>query len=85
MEDDFQPGGEGKIKIGTYQHYKGNKYSVIGVATHSETLEDMVVYVALHEQDKKFNQMWVRPLAMFNETVEVEGETIPRFTYIGTN
>lgn len=51
MGGDFRPGGEGKIKIGTYQYYKGNKYSVIGVATHSETLEDMVVYVALHKQD----------------------------------
>ena len=51
------------IKNGIYQHYKGNKYEVIGIAKHSETLEDLVVYRALY--DNKVSQLWVRPLKMF--------------------
>ena len=66
------------ISLGTYRHYKGNKYKVIAVAKHTETLEELVVYQALYEPF----DFWVRPLEMFNETVEVEGMVIPRFTYI---
>ncbi|MFZ2205035.1 MAG: DUF1653 domain-containing protein [Minisyncoccia bacterium] len=67
-----------KIQLGKYEHYKGNQYEVIGVAKHSETLEDLVVYRALYGE----NELWVRPLKMFLETVEVEGKQIPRFKLI---
>ena len=63
------------IQAGVYQHYKGNYYRVIGVARHSETLEDMVVYQALYGD----GELWVRPASMWEERV---GETL-RFTYIG--
>ena len=67
------------IKIGKYHHFKGNEYEVICVARHSETLEDMVVYKALYGE----GGIWVRPMKMWNETVEVNGNKISRFTYIG--
>ncbi len=59
----------------TYRHYKGNLYKVIGLAVHSETLEDMVVYQSL-----KDNKIWVRPKTMWNETVDDKGTL--RFTLI---
>ena len=67
------------IQLGKYKHYKGNEYEVIGVARHSETLADMVVYQALYGN----RQIWVRPLAMFMEEVEIDGLKIPRFKFIG--
>mgnify|MGYP001619743951 CR=1 FL=1 len=67
-----------KIKLGIYEHYKGNRYEVIGIAKHSETLEEMVVYRALYGE----RHTWVRPIAMFLEGVEVSGKTIPRFKFI---
>jgi len=67
------------FKLGKYQHCKGKKYKVIGIAKHSETLEEFVVYQALYGS----RDLWVRPLKMFNEDVEVNGEKIPRFKYIG--
>lgn len=67
------------MKIGRYRHYKGNEYIVIGVARHSETDEELVVY----RQDYGERGLWVRPLAMFLETVEIDGEQVPRFAYIG--
>lgn len=67
------------IKLGKYRHFKGKEYEVIGVAKHSETLEDMVVYRALYGD----NGLWVRPLSMFLETVVRDGKEIKRFTYIG--
>lgn len=70
---------EEKIKLGEYEHYKGNKYRVIGVARHSETLEDLVVYEALYGE----GGFYVRPLGMFLENVEVGGETVPRFRFLG--
>jgi len=68
------------IKIGKYQHYKGKFYEVIGVARHSETLEEMVVYRALYNS-KEFgkNALWVRPKKMFLEKIMVDGKKIPRF------
>jgi len=60
---------------GIYAHYKGNRYEVLGVAHHSETEEPLVVYRALHGD----YGLWVRPLAMFTELVEVQGEPVPRF------
>lgn len=68
------------IKIGIYEHYKGHRYKVIGIAKHSETLEDLVVYESLYEN--KVSKLWVRPLSMFLEEVEVDGRKIPRFKYI---
>ncbi|MEP7166723.1 MAG: DUF1653 domain-containing protein [Candidatus Woesebacteria bacterium] len=66
-----------KIELGTYKHYKGNKYLVLGVAKHSETKEDLVVYVSLYANDMA--SLWVRPLAMFLEDVVIDGKTVPRF------
>ncbi|HYE60131.1 MAG TPA: DUF1653 domain-containing protein [Candidatus Kapabacteria bacterium] len=66
------------IVPGTYRHYKGKEYEVIGIAKHSETLEDLVVYKPLYEQS--LADLWVRPLAMFQETVLVDGKEISRFT-----
>ena len=68
-----------EIKAGRYRHFKGGEYQVLGMARHSETLEEMVVYRALYGE----RGLWVRPAAMWNETVEREGKTFPRFTYIG--
>lgn len=63
------------IETGIYRHFKGGRYEVIGVAKHSETLEEMVVYRALYGD----GGIWVRPLAMWNETIERDGKTFPRF------
>jgi hypothetical protein len=63
------------IPTGKYRHYKGNDYEVIGVATHSETREELVVYRPLYGE----RALWVRPLVMFTETVVVEGKPVPRF------
>ena len=71
------------MKLGKYRHYKGKEYEVIGVGKHSETLEDLVIYRALYNSEEfGENQLWVRPLGMFAETVEVEGKAIVRFTYV---
>jgi hypothetical protein len=64
------------IEPGRYRHYKGNEYEVIGIASHSETLEPMVVYRKLYGD----GGMWVRPAAMFAENVVIDGKTLPRFT-----
>lgn len=71
------------MKLGKYQHYKGNFYEVIGVAHHSETLEELVVYRALYNH-KIYgnNSLWVRPKAMFLETLNVNGKEILRFAPI---
>jgi len=66
------------IPPGIYRHYKGNSYQVLGVAKHSETEEDLVVYRALYGEWG----LWVRPLEMFSENVEVEGKLVSRFTLI---
>ena len=67
------------IKPGRYRHFKGREYEVLGVARHSETEEELVVYRALYGD---FG-LWVRPVSMWNETVERDGKTFRRFTYIG--
>jgi hypothetical protein len=64
-----------EITPGRYRHYKGNDYTVLGVARHSETLEQFVVY----RQEYGDRGLWVRPAAMFAETVVVDGQTAPRF------
>jgi hypothetical protein len=66
-------------KPGLYRHYKGNDYRVIGFARHSETLEPLVIYQALYGE----RGTWVRPAAMFVETVEIDGKMVPRFTRVG--
>ena len=67
------------IEIGaTYEHYKGNQYKVLALAKHSETLEDMVVYIALYGN----GQVWVRPKSMWNEEIEKDGKRMLRFTKI---
>lgn len=68
-----------KLQLGKYEHYKGKQYEVIGVARHSETLEELVVYRALYGE----NDLWVRPLQMFLETIEIEGNKVPRFKFVG--
>lgn len=69
------------IPLGLYRHYKGNQYEVIGFARHSETLEDMVVYKALYGE----GGTWVRPLSMWENLIEVDGETVKRFEYVSEN
>ena len=61
-----------------FRHYKGNKYKVIAVAKHSETLEEMVVYQALYGS----GEVWVRPLCMWDEEVEADGIKVKRFQRI---
>jgi len=69
-----------ELKPGKYRHYKGNFYKVFGVAKHSETLEELVVYECLYDNPK--SKLWVRPLKMFIEEVEVDGKKMPRFEYL---
>lgn len=66
---------------GLYQHYKGKNYRLLNLAKHSETLEWLVVYECLYDNSEA--QIWVRPLSMFSETVEVDGKIVDRFRYIG--
>lgn len=67
-----------EIVPGRYRHFKGNEYEVIGVAKHSETMEDLVVYRALYGEQG----LWVRPAAMWNECVELNGQLVQRFIKI---
>ncbi|MDO4493238.1 MAG: DUF1653 domain-containing protein [Clostridia bacterium] len=66
-------------KPGKYRHFKGNEYELVGIVKHSETQEEMVLYRALYGE----HGLWVRPLSMWSETVERDGKTYTRFTYIG--
>jgi hypothetical protein len=66
------------LPTGLYRHYKGSDYEVLGVARHSETEEEVVVYRALYGE----RGLWVRPLVMFTETVEVAGRRVPRFRHV---
>lgn len=68
-----------EIKLGRYRHFKGREYEVLHLARHSETEEELVVYRALYGDFS----VWVRPAAMWNETVERDGQSFRRFTYIG--
>ena len=68
-----------EIRPGRYRHFKGGEYEVIGMARHSETMEELVVYRALYGE----RGLWVRPVAMWLETVERDGKQFQRFTYIG--
>ena len=67
------------VKKGIYRHYKGNEYEVLSVASHSETLEDMVVYKALYGEEK----VWVRPLSMWNDRIILkDGSETKRFVLV---
>lgn len=68
-----------KVKKGIYQHFKGHTYRVIGIGKHSETLEEMVIYVNVEDE----NDIWIRPEKMFLENVTRNGKTFPRFEFIG--
>lgn len=71
------------IQKGVYEHYKGNRYEVIGTAVHTETQEEMALYKALYQGDFPEGTLWVRPLKMFKETVAVNGREVPRFKFCG--
>lgn len=68
------------LSPGRYRHYKGKDYIVLGVARHSETEDELVVY----RPDYGERALWVRPLAMFTETVDVDGQRVPRFQFVGS-
>lgn len=74
------PGADGEVTLrpGKYRHFKGGEYQVQGIATHSETGEQLVVYTPLYGE----GGLWVRPLSMFLEAVDRDGEQQPRFVYI---
>ena len=67
-----------ELQAGLYRHYKGQRYRVLGVARHSETEEALVIYQALYGE---FG-LWARPLSMFTEAVNVDGELVPRFALV---
>lgn len=67
-----------KLKLGIYKHYKGGEYRILGVAKHSETLEELVVYQALYGNA----DIWVRPVEMFLEVVIFENKKVPRFLFL---
>ena len=64
-----------------YRHYKGNKYKVIAIGKHSENLEELVIYQALYGD----NEIWCRPLSMWDEMVEINGIKVKRFELIEEN
>jgi len=66
------------VQPGRYRHYKGNEYTVLGVARHSETLDELVVY----RQEYGDHGLWVRPAMMFSESVVIDGKTVPRFAFL---
>jgi hypothetical protein len=68
------------MELGLYKHYKGNLYEVIGIARHSETPEELVVYKATYQ--KEGENLWVRPLSMFLETIVIDGLERKRFEKI---
>lgn len=68
-----------ELSLGRYRHYKGNEYTVLGVTRHSETLDELVLY----RQEYGDHGLWVRPKAMFLETVKIDGKVVPRFQFLG--
>jgi hypothetical protein len=78
MSETLTPQSDSSLLPGRYRHYKGRDYQVFGVAQHSETGESLVVYRCLYGD----YSLWVRPLSMFQESVELGGEWIPRFVFV---
>ena len=70
------------LKPGKYQHFKGNYYQVLHIARHSENEELMVVYLPLYDNDQGQREVWVRPLTMFDETIERDGKQLKRFSFV---
>lgn len=70
------------VEVGYYKHFKGNIYQVIGVGKHSETGEELVVYLGLYDSPHGYGAMWIRPVPMFLETIERDGKTMRRFAPI---
>tara|TARA_B110000881_G_C18210908_1_gene334255 strand:- start:92 stop:313 length:222 start_codon:yes stop_codon:yes gene_type:complete len=70
------------LKMGKYQHFKGNYYQVLYIAKHSENEEYMVVYQPLYDNKEGIRDIWVRPLNMFDEVIEREGIKLKRFSFI---
>lgn len=77
-DSDLPPLGP-PIEPGLYRHYKGGRYEVLGLVRHSETLAVLVLYRALYGAQG----LWVRPRAMFDETIDVDGRQVARFAWIG--
>ena len=72
-----------EVKKGKYKHYKGKLYEVLGVARHSETLEELVVYQGMYDSEEfGKNPIWVRPKKMFLESVTIDGKEVPRFEFV---
>lgn len=80
MQDEIKD-SDTPILPGRYRHYKGNEYTVLGVARHSETLEEHIVY----RQEYGDHGLWVRPKQMFSEKVKVGGQEVPRFQHLGSS
>ena len=73
-----------EIKLGRWRHYKGGEYEVLGMALHSETLQEMVIYKMLYDStDFKKGTVWIRPAMMWEQKVEWEGKKVKRFEFIG--
>ena len=72
-----------EIALGVYRHYKGKLYRVIGIGRNSETLEEVVIYQGLYDNEEfGKNALWVRPLSIFLESVDVDGKKVPRFAFV---
>ena len=82
MKEDLPPWSEAAkaVQPGIYEHFKGGRYRVLGVAHGSEHLEELVVYQHLDEAQN----LWVRPVVMWSEAVDRDGYQGPRFRYIST-
>ena len=78
-QNNTKPSQITSIPIGLYEHFKGKQYRVLHIAKHSETEEAYVVYQQMYGN----KEIWIRPLSMFIETIDKNGEKIPRFKYIG--
>jgi hypothetical protein len=74
----FSPLANSIVAGNIYQHYNGHRYQVLGIARHSETLEELIIYKALYDK----GDLWVRPLTMFLETVTIKGRSQLRFKLI---
>ncbi len=75
--------GRTKTRKGKYEYYKGKQYKVIGLARHSETLEELVICKALYNSEEFGNNaLWARPKEMFLETVNADGKEVPRFKFL---